>query len=118
MDFNRREQDMRLKDHCDESIRLFGKPYGEVHSWLDAFAGSKSFGMRHRKKRHHLKGIEEGREFFGDEGAEAARRHIVSDLKEKGWTENDHFPKDEDEYVRMGLFNKELYEPQGNARLY
>jgi len=95
---------MNLKDHCDESIRLFGKPYGEVHKWLDAFAGSKSYGMRHRKKRHHLKGIEEVRELFGNEAAEAARRHIISDLKMEGWTEQDAFPKDEEDYINMGLF--------------
>lgn len=41
---------------------------------------------------------------FGDKAGKAARQHIISDLKEEGWTENDHFPKDEREYVMMGLF--------------
>lgn len=95
---------MKLSEHCAESVRLFGKPYGQVHEWLDAFAGSREFGMRHRRKRHHLNGIEEVRGLWGDEAAEAARLHIVSDLKEEGWTERDPFPRDEEEYVRMGLF--------------
>jgi len=43
----------KFEDHCAESIRLFGKPYEEVHSWLDAFAGTKVYGYRHRKKWHH-----------------------------------------------------------------
>ena len=33
-----------------------------------------------------------------------ARQHIISDLKLEGWTEFDHFPIDEKDYVRMGLF--------------
>ena len=30
----------KFEEHCEESIRLFGQPYAEVHRWLDAFAGS------------------------------------------------------------------------------
>ena len=41
---------------------------------------------------------------FGAEAADAARQHIISDLKEEGWTENDHFPKDEQDYKEMGLY--------------
>ena len=48
---------MRLEEHMEESIRLFGKPYEEVHRWLDEFARSKEYGMRHRKVRHHLEGL-------------------------------------------------------------
>lgn len=95
---------MNTGEHCAESIRLFGKPYGQVHEWLDAFAGTKEFGMRHRKKRHHLKGIEEVRTLWGDDAAEAARLHIISDLKMEGWRESDPFPRDEAHYVEMGLF--------------
>jgi len=42
--------------HCQESVRLFGKPYEEVHRWLDEFMGTDEYGMRHRKLRHHLEG--------------------------------------------------------------
>ena len=48
--------------------------------------------------------IEEVRRMWGDEAAAAARAHIVSDLKLEGWTEADRFPRDEADYVRMGLF--------------
>ena len=51
-----------------------------------------------------LAGIEEARLLFGDKGAEAARQHIISDLKMEGWRESDPFPRDEFDYVRMGLF--------------
>ncbi|MGD9706412.1 MAG: hypothetical protein AB7V07_01915 [Candidatus Delongbacteria bacterium] len=60
--------------------------------------------MRHRQKRHHLKGIEEVRVQWGDRAAAVARQHIISDLKLEGWKESDHFPKDEADYVKMGLF--------------
>jgi hypothetical protein len=46
-----------IEKHCEESIQLFGKPYAEIHKWLDEFAGSKEYGYRHRRKRHHEDGI-------------------------------------------------------------
>jgi hypothetical protein len=94
----------KIDDHCTESLRLFGSPHLDVHLWLDALAGSPECGMRHRRKRHHRAGIEAVRRIFGDEAAEAARRHIISDLKTEGWKESDPFPEDEAHYVRMGLF--------------
>ncbi|SHK16314.1 hypothetical protein SAMN02745216_02989 [Desulfatibacillum alkenivorans DSM 16219] len=95
---------MKCSDHCAESIKLFGKPFEEVHLWLDEFAGSPEYGMRHRKVRHHEQGIQKAIRLFGEEAGLVARQHIISDLKEEGWTENDPFPKDEADYVRMGLF--------------
>ena len=40
---------------------MLGKPFEEVHRWLDEFAGQPPYGMRHRKLRHHLAGIEQVR---------------------------------------------------------
>lgn len=93
-----------LEKHCEESVRLFGRPYEEVHRWLDEFMGSQEYGYRHRKKRHHEEGIRQVIALFGEEAGKVARQHIISDLKEEGWTERDHFPKDERDYVAMGLF--------------
>jgi len=90
--------------HCQESITLFGKPYEEVHRWLDEFMGMEPYGMRHRKVRHHLQGIKSVVKLFGEEAGEVARQHIISDLKEEGWTEADPFPKDQQDYLKMGLF--------------
>ena len=58
---------MRLEEHMEESIRLFGKPYEEVHRWLDEFARSEEYGMRHRKVRHHLEGLRQVEQLFGKE---------------------------------------------------
>jgi len=93
-----------FEKHCQESIKLFGRPYEEVHKWLDEFMGTEKYGMRHRKLRHHEEGINKAVELFGEEAGEVARQHIISDLKEEGWTKNDPFPKDERVYVDMGLF--------------
>ncbi|NVZ09766.1 hypothetical protein HW932_10885 [Allochromatium humboldtianum] len=94
----------KFEVHCQESVALFGQPYAEVHRWLDALAGSERYGMRHRRVRHHEAGIREAMRLFGDTVGPVARQHIVSDLKEEGWTESDPFPQDEADYVRMGLF--------------
>jgi hypothetical protein len=93
-----------FETHCEESIRLFGKTWEEVHLWLDQFQGTAQYKMRHRKKRHHEAGITQAIEIFGEVAGNVARQHIISDLKEEGWTEKDHFPNDEEDYVKMGLF--------------
>jgi hypothetical protein len=95
---------MKLEAHIADSLRLLGKPFEEIHRWLDEFAGTPEYGFRHRRKRHHLKGIEEVRKMFGDEAAEAACEHIKADLREEGWRDGtDRIPKDEEDYRRMGL---------------
>ena len=55
-------------------------------------------------KGRYAAGVEEVRKPFGDGAAAAAQQHIISDLKQEGWTEDQPFPRDEQEYVRMGLF--------------
>ena len=95
---------MRFEQHCVESIHLFGTAFEDVHIWLDAFAGQPGIGMKHRSKRHHEDGIRQVRERWGDLAADVARRHIISDLQQEGWKESDHFPKDEADYKKMGLY--------------
>jgi hypothetical protein len=93
-----------FEKHCEESIKLFGQPYDEVHHWLDEFQGTPKYKMRHRRVRHHEVGIKQAAKIFGEVAGKVARQHIISDLKEEGWTESDHFPLDEEDYVKMGLF--------------
>ena len=94
----------KFEDHCKESIELFGKPSEQLHQWLDALHATERYGMRHRRVRHHEAGIREAIRIYGEEAGIVARQHIISDLKEEGWTEDDHFPIDESDYVAMGLF--------------
>lgn len=89
----------KFEGHDEESMRLFGKPSPEVHRWLDAFAGSQECGYRHRNKRHHDAGMCQAIELFGEGAGPVARQHIITDVKDEGWTEADHFPRDERDYV-------------------
>jgi hypothetical protein len=93
-----------FKRHCRESKELFGKEFQEVHLWLDEFQGTPEYRMSHRRVRHHEAGIKEVIRLFGEKAGQIARQHIISDLKEEGWTNNDPFPKDEQDYVKIGLF--------------
>jgi hypothetical protein len=90
-------------EYCAQRRAVLGKPFEEVHRWLDEFAGLPPYGMRHRKLRHHLAGIEQVRKLWGDQVAAAARLHIIADLKQEGWTEDQAFPRDEEHFKRMGL---------------
>lgn len=93
-----------FEKHCEESERLFGQTFEHVHLWLDEFQGTPKYRMRHRRVRHHEAGIQQVVRLFGEEAGQAARQHIISDLKEEGWTERDNFPQDEENYIKMGLF--------------
>ena len=93
-----------LKEHCSECEAALGESFEPVHVWLDEFAGTAKYGMRHRRVRHHAEGIRQVEQIWGETAAQAARLHIVADLKLEGWSEKDPFPRDETDYVRMGLF--------------
>ncbi len=95
---------MKAEDHEAECLEKLGTRFELIHKWLDEFAGTAEYGMRHRKLRHHEEGIRRVREKWGDDAADAARLHIISDLKEEGWSEGDHFPVNDKDYVKMGLF--------------
>ena len=93
---------MKLEEHEQKSIDLFGKPFHEVHQWLDEFSGSTKYGLRHRKLRHHLEGIDEAVSIFGEEVREVARQHIVDDLHLEGWLEGVHeFPKNQRHFEKL-----------------
>ena len=68
-----------LHKHCSDCIRKIGKPYKEVHEFLDQYF--KTDGPEyHRQRLHHQYGIELVREKFGDEAAKAAEIHIREDF--------------------------------------
>jgi hypothetical protein len=90
------------REHEKMTVLLLGEPFTGVHLWLDEF--HETLGAKHRRKRHHLKGIQEVRALWGGRAADAAKQHIIDDLKLEGWKDGDHFPIDEADYVRMGLF--------------
>ncbi len=93
---------MTFEEHCQQSILFFGEPFAEVHRWLDEFAGKTIF--RHRRLRHHEAGIDRIIRMYGEKAGRAARLHIISDLKEEGYWKGDPFPKDEDDFIRLGFY--------------
>lgn len=95
---------MKREEHEAECVQLLGKPFTEVHLFMDQFMGKPECGMRHRRKLHHEKGIELVRQMYGDEAAEAARIHIKADLRTEGWHEGEPFPKDEADFIKIGFF--------------
>jgi hypothetical protein len=92
-----------FKAHCEQAELTFGRPFEEVHLWLDEFAGKPPFGMKHRHLRHHLQGVEEVRRMWGDTAADAAKQHIEADLAMEGWTPRDQFPRSSEHYRALGL---------------
>lgn len=80
---------MKYKEHCAECREKMGKDWAVVHRWLDHYAGLTWPSDAHRAYRHHTDGVEVCRHLWGDEGAEAARLHILSDVKAYGL---DHVP--------------------------
>lgn len=71
------EFDMRFDDHCNECTEKLGKPFDEVHHWLDEFA--KTEGWTHRKHRHHKEGVDEAKKLFGEDAGKAAEMHVRLD---------------------------------------
>ena len=75
---------MRYEDHCEETLQKLGDRFEFVHRWLDAFAKDTYPLVSHRVHRHHEAGVEEVRSRWGDRAAEAARLHIVADMRAYG----------------------------------
>ena len=70
---------MKWKEHVKDCEKQLGKGWDVVHHWLDEYAKIYYPWMGHRVHRHHLEGVEEVREKWGDEAAEAAEIHIRAD---------------------------------------
>jgi hypothetical protein len=90
---------MDVKGHEEESIKVFGKPWTEVHVLLDQFYDS--FGKKHRHRLHHENGIALVKQMYGDEAAEVARLHILSDFRLDGWKDGDPFPQSEADFIKI-----------------
>lgn len=93
---------MKKEEHEAECVKVLGKPFTEVHLYLDQFF--KTYSWKHRCKLHHKWGIELVRRQFGEEAAKAATLHILSDLGGEGFPRDEELiPRDEEEYKKIGL---------------
>lgn len=72
----------KTSTHCEDCIQVLGKPYLEVHEWLDAFAKKyqpQLYLEKHRMYRHHDEGVKKAEKLFGYYGGLAAKLHIIRD---------------------------------------
>jgi hypothetical protein len=68
-----------FQEHCSDCERELGKPYPEVHRFLDQYFSTLG-PEKHRQQLHHKNGIAMVRAKFGDEAAKAAEIHIRKDF--------------------------------------
>jgi hypothetical protein len=93
---------MKREEHEAECVEKLGRPFTEVHVYLDHFY--PEYGFKHRCKLHHKVGIELVRQQWGDEAAVAAKLHILSDLAIEGYPSDEELiPRDEKHYKEIGL---------------
>lgn len=67
------------EEHFEDCYKELGDGWMCVHHWLDEFAKIYFPNKIHRVHRHHLRGIQEVREKWGDRAARAAMIHILTD---------------------------------------
>ncbi|MFP4005824.1 MAG: hypothetical protein ACLFUR_03785 [Candidatus Hadarchaeia archaeon] len=66
--------------HCRSCVELYGKPFSEVHRWMDRPV--ERLGPGHQKVRHDIAITPKRVAFLFGEAAEmAARDHILMDKK-------------------------------------
>jgi len=70
---------MKFEEHCRECRKKLGDDWEKVHIWLDETAKGYFPWHGHRQIRHHSDGVQAIREMWGEEAAEAAEMHIISD---------------------------------------
>ncbi len=69
---------MKRIEHEKISIEMFGKPYSEVHAFLDQYFSS--YGPHHRIVLHHQAGVCKAIKQFGGSTRPVAEQHIIDDL--------------------------------------
>lgn len=108
-----------LHEHCADCQKLLGREWKEVHRWLDALF--KEYGQDHRRHRHHVEGIEEIRNMWGDESALAGKIHILVDCwgipsksdYENGWVNSNGFTEESTE-AEANMMLREIVKNKGH----
>ena len=95
---------MKLAEHADACRQELGKPFFEIHEFIDQYAQDFG-GFAHRRLLHHRLGVKLVLERFGDEAAGAAELHIKQDT-------NGVVPEDWADYGEPILLHLEDYDRQ------
>lgn len=82
---------MTHKEHAEACVKEFGKPFEEIHVFLDQFW--PKYKISHRRLLHHWLGLELIVNRFGKEARAPAELHIFQDLGRvpKSWLDHDPF---------------------------
>jgi hypothetical protein len=68
------------EEHCQESLRRYGKTFSELHKWMDE--PCEIMGAKHRIYRHDpYTTPKEAKALFGEYADEACLDHIRADMK-------------------------------------
>lgn len=70
---------MQRKEHEERSMAAFGKPFSEVHVFMDRFF-PRYKDLTHRLVLHHRLGIELVGVLMGSDAYLAARQHVLDDM--------------------------------------
>ena len=68
------------EEHEARCLEVLGKPWSEVHEWLDHYFDEVP-GASHRIVLHHRLGIAKGVEKFGEEARPALELHLQDDFE-------------------------------------
>jgi hypothetical protein len=69
-----------LEEHEAHCLKVLGRPWTEVHAWLDQYFVQVP-GMAHRIVLHHHLGIGLGVVTFGEEARAALELHVRNDFE-------------------------------------
>lgn len=71
---------MHQREHENRCLGLLGEPFPEVHEWLDRYF--RKYGdLSHRLILHHRLGVELAGVLMGPKAREAARLHVLDDMR-------------------------------------
>lgn len=83
---------MKREDHEKATFEVFGKPFSEVHAFLDQFHVQFP-GGNHRRVLHHMRGVDLVEQHFGKAARGPAILHIYDDFGflPESWTDLDDY---------------------------
>ena len=70
---------MEQIEHEKSAMAKFGKPFSEVHAFLDQFF--PDFGPSHRRIFHHQRGVDLMVAKLGPDARAVAEQHILDDIR-------------------------------------
>lgn len=71
---------MYITEHESQSLKVLGRPFTEIHEWIDQYYKMVD-NVAHRVVLHHRNGIELGVTLFGESARKALELHVRDDFE-------------------------------------